>query len=65
MLPVHNGTFDLGMHRWQEPLDRILALANAKGVAITTPQMGEQMDMRRPAPTLAWWSDVDKQAGAK
>jgi L-ascorbate metabolism protein UlaG (beta-lactamase superfamily) len=60
LMPVHNGTFDLSMHRWQEPLDRILALAQAKGAAITTPQMGEQLDMRRPAPTLAWWSDVDK-----
>lgn len=60
LMPVHNGTFDLGMHRWQEPLDRILALAQAKGVAIATPQMGEQLDMRQPKPTLAWWSDVDK-----
>lgn len=60
LMPVHNGTFDLGLHRWQEPLDRIYALAKANGVAITTPQMGEQLDMRRPQPTLAWWSDVDK-----
>lgn len=60
LMPVHNGTFDLGLHRWQEPLDRIYALAKEKGVAITTPQMGEQLDMRQPKPTLTWWSDVDK-----
>jgi L-ascorbate metabolism protein UlaG (beta-lactamase superfamily) len=60
LMPVHNGTFALGMHHWQEPLDRIHALAKEKGIAITTPRMGEQLDLRRPAPTLAWWSDVDK-----
>ncbi|MDL2354359.1 MAG: MBL fold metallo-hydrolase [Pseudomonadota bacterium] len=60
LMPVHNGTFDLGLHRWQEPLDRIAALAKAAGVAITTPRMGEQLAMRLPRPTLAWWADVDK-----
>ncbi len=27
LLPIHNGTFDLSMHAWYEPFDRILALA--------------------------------------
>jgi L-ascorbate metabolism protein UlaG (beta-lactamase superfamily) len=27
LLPIHNGTFDLSMHAWHEPFDRILALA--------------------------------------
>ncbi|MQU24847.1 hydrolase, partial [Pseudomonas helleri] len=28
MLPIHNGTFDLSTHSWQEPFERILTLAN-------------------------------------
>lgn len=59
LMPVHNGTFDLGLHRWQEPLDRIAALAAARGIALATPQMGEQLDVRAPAPAQAWWSGVD------
>ena len=60
LMPVHNGTFDLGLHRWQEPFDRIVALAQAKGIALTTPKMGEQLDVRAPAPMQAWWSGVDQ-----
>ncbi|UUZ51339.1 MBL fold metallo-hydrolase [Massilia sp. B-10] len=29
LMPVHNGTFDLGLHAWREPFDRIAALAEA------------------------------------
>lgn len=60
LMPVHNGTFDLGLHRWQEPFDRIVALAKEKGVALTTPQMGERLDARQPAAGSAWWSKVDQ-----
>lgn len=59
LMPVHNGTFDLGMHRWQEPFDRINALAKEKGVTLATPQMGEQLDVRAPKPAQAWWRSVD------
>jgi L-ascorbate metabolism protein UlaG (beta-lactamase superfamily) len=55
LLPVHNGTFDLGLHRWQEPFDRIAALAAARGVALTTPEMGEPLDLARPHAAQPWW----------
>ena len=58
LLPVHNGTFDLGLHRWQEPLDRIAALATARGVALTTPGMGEPLDLKKPHAGTAWWRDL-------
>jgi L-ascorbate metabolism protein UlaG (beta-lactamase superfamily) len=60
LMPVHNGTFDLGLHRWQEPFDRIVALAQEKGVRLATPQMGEPLDIRAPAPAQAWWRGVDQ-----
>ncbi len=55
LMPVHNGTFDLAMHVWHEPFDRITALAAEKGVSITTPEMGERVDMKQPGPTQRWW----------
>lgn len=58
LVPVHNGTFDLGLHRWQEPFDRILALATAQGVAISTPEMGEPLDLERPHAGRPWWRGV-------
>lgn len=59
LMPVHNGTFDLGLHRWQEPLDRITALAHEQGVVLATPQMGAQLGVRAPAAAVDWWSGVD------
>ena len=37
LVPIHNGTFDLAMHRWQEPFERVTALAIVRGVDLSTP----------------------------
>jgi len=59
LVPVHNGTFDLGLHRWQEPFERISQLAVDKGVAMATPEMGEPLDLTRPHAGRAWWRAVE------
>lgn len=56
LLPVHNGTFDLAFHGWHEPLDRISALAAARGVDIATPQIGQAVPIRQPPTASAWWA---------
>ncbi|MET3131760.1 L-ascorbate metabolism protein UlaG (beta-lactamase superfamily) [Oxalobacteraceae bacterium GrIS 1.11] len=58
LLPVHNGTFDLGLHVWHEPFDRIVGLAAKLGVAITTPEMGHAVDLKRPHAGQKWWLKV-------
>ena len=55
MLPIHNGTFDLAMHAWNEPFERIVALAKAAGVPVATPQMGELVSISSPHAGHAWW----------
>ncbi|TWC20607.1 MULTISPECIES: MBL fold metallo-hydrolase [unclassified Pseudomonas] len=62
LLPIHNGTFDLAMHAWFEPFDRILALAWERNVSITTPQMGEAFTLTHPHRGRAWWLDVEASA---
>jgi L-ascorbate metabolism protein UlaG (beta-lactamase superfamily) len=59
LLPVHNGTFDLAMHAWHEPFDRILALAWEKNITISTPQMGQPFYMDYPSRGNAWWLGVE------
>lgn len=63
LMPVHNGTFDLSLHPWHEPFDRIAALASARGVPLTTPEMGQALDLSNPAPGQAWWKRVDPTPG--
>lgn len=58
LLPIHNGTFDLAMHAWYEPFDRIVALAATRGVAITTPAMGEPVRVQQAHVAEAWWRGV-------
>lgn len=58
LLPIHNGTFDLAMHAWHEPFDRIVALANRHGVSISTPKMGEAMHMARLHGGEHWWLEL-------
>lgn len=55
LMPIHNGTFDLALHPWIEPFERIGALAAARAVPLSTPRMGERLDIRAPAPAEAWW----------
>jgi L-ascorbate metabolism protein UlaG (beta-lactamase superfamily) len=55
LLPIHNGTFDLALHSWHQPFDRITALAAEKNVAITTPRMGEALNIGAPHAGSAWW----------
>jgi L-ascorbate metabolism protein UlaG (beta-lactamase superfamily) len=55
LLPIHNGTFDLSTHSWQEPYERILALASAAQVPLSTPQMGERVSLDSPHAGQNWW----------
>ncbi len=48
LLPIHNGTFDLALHPWQEPFERITALAADAALRISTPRMGERVAMSSP-----------------
>ncbi|MEN8247006.1 MAG: MBL fold metallo-hydrolase, partial [Thermodesulfobacteriota bacterium] len=40
-IPVHWGAFELAMHAWTEPVERVLAAAEKAGVPISVPKPGE------------------------
>jgi L-ascorbate metabolism protein UlaG (beta-lactamase superfamily) len=58
MMPIHNGTFDLAMHPWFEPFERITALAQAQGVQLATPVIGERLDLQQPQAGQPWWKQA-------
>lgn len=55
MLPVHWATFNLSYHAWVEPVERALAAAQAHGVALVTPRVGEVVDMEVPFVNRDWY----------
>lgn len=57
LYPIHNGTFDLSMHTWDDPFEQISRLAQEHAVALATPQMGEPLNMADPHAGSAWWRE--------
>ncbi|MDP5240833.1 MBL fold metallo-hydrolase [Uliginosibacterium sp. 31-16] len=65
LVPIHNGTFDLALHAWTEPLERITALAEQGGVALSTPRFGERLDIHTGNSTHAWWRQQPEDKAAQ
>ncbi|ASK33296.1 hydrolase [Alcanivorax sp. N3-2A] len=61
LLPIHNGTFDLAMHPWEQPFERITALASERRVSLSTPVMGERVDLNAPHAGTAWWREETRR----
>lgn len=56
MLPIHWGMFDLALHPWTDPIERVSQKAKALGMPLVTPQVGERFLLENP-PSKAWWKD--------
>ncbi|MFT3802554.1 MAG: MBL fold metallo-hydrolase [Burkholderiaceae bacterium] len=55
LMPIHNGTFDLAMHAWDDPFEQVLRAAAERDVRVATPMMGERLDMNAPREGSRWW----------
>lgn len=55
LLPIHNGTFDLALHPWSEPLERMTQLSKTHQIRLSTPTMGERVGFLDPHAGSAWW----------
>lgn len=55
MFPIHNSTFDLSLHDWQEPIRRAIAFAEKNGVELVMPQMGQRLVVGDVMPLESWW----------
>ena len=57
LLPIHNATFDLAFHAWDEPLERILSLAAQQDVRLTMPRIGEAIQLGQLQSAKPWWRE--------
>lgn len=65
LMPVHNGTFDLSLHDWFEPLEAIHQIARANDVRLATPIFGQAFAIKSGVhsqiqPNL-WWQPLMPQ----
>ncbi len=56
LLPVHWGKFTLANHPWNEPVQRVSLAAQARGIQLTTPMIGEPVILDRFYPNSVWWN---------
>jgi L-ascorbate metabolism protein UlaG (beta-lactamase superfamily) len=55
LLPVHWGTFDLGLHPWDEPAEQLLQLAQPRGARVLTPLLGRPFEPTQLDGPTPWW----------
>jgi L-ascorbate metabolism protein UlaG (beta-lactamase superfamily) len=58
LLPVHWGTFDLGLHPWDQPIETLAKGATASGIHLLTPRLGRAIQPSRVERVDAWWRDL-------
>ncbi len=65
LVPVHWGTFNLAVHSWVEPVERLIVAAEAGDVRLAVPRPGESVEPSAPLPRphalTRWWPQVPWQ----
>ena len=55
-MPIHWGLFDLALHAWNQPIERLIELSQANGIPLWTPTPGQPTDCYKAQPYgSAWW----------
>lgn len=56
LMPIHWGLFDLALHGWKQPIERICELADEKGIPLWIPIPGLPTEvLSRTALRSEWW----------
>ncbi len=61
MMPVHWSTFDLAMHSWTEPAERLIVEAERLDLPIAIPRPGQSVEPSAPPALARWWPDIPWQ----
>jgi L-ascorbate metabolism protein UlaG (beta-lactamase superfamily) len=56
--PIHWATFNLSLHTWYDPMERLTATAQELGVTTSTPIVGETTIYNEHIPQTKWWKSV-------
>jgi L-ascorbate metabolism protein UlaG (beta-lactamase superfamily) len=55
LVPLHWATFDLALHSWYEPIERMVSFAEKESITLITPEVGEKIDLSGKIDTNHWW----------
>ena len=57
MMPIHWGTFNLALHAWKEPVQKLLEFASKKNIDLFLPEPGKPTEMNGQAYQSIWWEN--------
>jgi L-ascorbate metabolism protein UlaG (beta-lactamase superfamily) len=60
-LPIHWGTFALGMHPWDQPAETLLQLAPRAGAQLIMPRLGQATEPARAERVEPWWRAAEQR----
>ena len=60
-LPVHWGTFDLALHDWDEPAERLVENAPHLDVHLVMPMLGQPIEPSRYHRVEPWWRAISER----
>jgi hypothetical protein len=55
MMPAHWGTFDLALHGWTEPAERVIVAAKELGIDLAMIRPGATYDIASQPGIDRWW----------
>jgi L-ascorbate metabolism protein UlaG (beta-lactamase superfamily) len=64
-LPIHWGTFALGMHPWDQPAERLLQLAPQAAARLMMPRLGEAIEPAHAERVEPWWRAAARGAAPR
>ncbi len=63
LMPIHWGLFNLALHGWREPIERLSAIATREGWRLWLPTPGEPTEVVEGAePQSGWWQGQRSEA---
>jgi hypothetical protein len=61
LMPIHWGLFDLALHAWDQPIERLLEIADGEGLKLWAPEPGRPTEVVRGVEVLSdWWREHAK-----
>jgi L-ascorbate metabolism protein UlaG (beta-lactamase superfamily) len=55
LVPLHWATFDMALHPWHEPIERLVTFSERESVTLVTPEVGQVINLSGQPKTDHWW----------
>ena len=60
LIPIHWAMFEIALHPWYEPGEKIKINAKEKGINLLTPKIGQMIELGKNQKTTFWWEPLIK-----